>query len=161
MTIDEAEARIKALEDKLRNLQILVNPYQKELAELKKLVQQSNTVGGREVIFSDSFIIPSGEEASFGVPKAEIKVVLRFGDNSPIPPGPNRQQPGTSWTFADGVLTITFKGFRNQLGTALIKPGKLGNLADGRPFGFSMVHFLFGGVNFVTIQLYAGEGEYL
>ncbi|HEX4122165.1 MAG TPA: hypothetical protein VH619_16225 [Verrucomicrobiae bacterium] len=113
------------------------------------------TVGDREVLFTQSFMIPGGEQAAFDVIKAGVKVILRFAEN-PIDPN----KPATSSTFADNVLTITLTDFRNQQGTAFKNPRKLGNLGDGRPFGFNVVHHLFGTLNFVTVQFYAG-GDYL
>jgi hypothetical protein len=110
------------------------------------------TVGNREVLFNRSFIIPIGEEAVFDTPIGApgIKIAIRFDDNS------SELSPGATWAFADKILRITFKGWKNSLGTALKKPAKLGDLGDGRPFGFNIVHYFIGEVHFVTLELYAG-----
>jgi hypothetical protein len=110
------------------------------------------TVGNREVLFNRSFIIPIGEEAIFDTPfiAPGIKIALHFDDNSSEP------SPVANWAFTDQILKITFKGWKNSLGTALKKPTKLGDLGDGRPFGFNIVHYFIGEVHFVTIELYAG-----
>ena len=111
------------------------------------------TIGNREVLFNRTFILPIGEEATFDTPIGPpgIRIVIKFESNPP-----DQGQPGATWVFADQVLRMTFKGWNNSLGTSLRKPAKLGDLADGRPFGFNIVHYLIGEVHFLTFELYAG-----
>ena len=110
-------------------------------------------IGDRDVVYNGSFIIHSGEEALFDVPIGDpnIKISLVFDSASPDSGNSN-----TSWSFNDGLLRIVFKGWTNPLGSALIKPNKLGDAIDGRSFGFNVVHQHIGSVNYVNFELYLG-----
>jgi hypothetical protein len=121
---------------------------QSDYYNFKKMI----TIGDRESIFSRTFIIPAGEDAKFPVPigTPEIHVVLRFEELAP-----EKKAAETSWSLADGVLTIIFRGWKNGLGSSLTKPAKLGMIQD-KPFGFNVVHHHLGTINSVSFELYLG-----
>ena len=111
------------------------------------------TVGDRQVLLNHSFIIPVGEEAVFDTPPGQpgIKISIRF-DDTPAELG----QSSVTWAVVDNILRITFKGWTNTLGTSLRKPAKLGDLPNGWPFGFNVMHLFIGQVHFLTFELYVG-----
>jgi len=109
-------------------------------------------IGDKEVVMTQTMVIPDGETAffDFSINSEPIQISIVFETNN-VPDSERK----INWKLEDGILRMTFIGWRNSLGTSLIHPAKIGEL-NGQPFGFNLMHFLVGTVNLVTFQFYIG-----
>jgi hypothetical protein len=108
-------------------------------------------IGGKEVILSQTLLIPDGEEATVEtvVEGWTVKIIVHF-----IPNG--SEKPTVEWITEDDFLRMTFKGWRSTLGGGSQKPLKLGETETKRPLEFMVYHMRSGKLNRLDLQLLLG-----
>ena len=111
-----------------------------------------STVNGKKVIFSESFLLNEADVVEIGpaVPELPFKVTIKFITDDSL------NEPVGTWAFENDSLKMEFKGWKNQLGTALTKATKLGEL-NGQALGFTLAHHRIGNtMNLLHIQFLLG-----
>src|SRR5258706_16051548 len=105
----------------------------------------------REIVFSQSFLVPKGELVSFEcqIRSSQFQVEITFSQEV------SGSEPLIEWKLESGVLKMVFKNWKSSLGTSLKKPAKLGDV-DNLPCGFNAAHYLIGDIDYVHIEIYCG-----
>lgn len=111
-------------------------------------------IGGRDVVFNESFLVTKGEKVEFEITVAGqiLPLEITFVETGDVDP--------VSWTMAQGVLKMTFSGWgkRGSLMSSLTKPFKLG-VINGVTFGFNFSCTVNGDIYQVHFMAMSG-GEY-
>jgi hypothetical protein len=106
----------------------------------------------------ESFLIGDNEEARIettlgGQP---LTLLIRFVSSG----SPFKTKARMDWnTSTPGTVKFTAYDWENPLGTAVSEPIRLGEIGDGRPFGFQVAQSRVGNTNRVDFFLLV-SGEY-
>jgi hypothetical protein len=108
------------------------------------------TIDGRELVYSESFMARDDQVVELIVPLAatplRLSLVFEAGEGG---------ERTASWTTADGVTQVRFKGWSNAIGTAFREPSRLGEVG-GRALWFQVAHHRIGDSNLVHFYLLLG-----
>ncbi|MCB5288032.1 MAG: hypothetical protein LHW64_09535 [Candidatus Cloacimonetes bacterium] len=111
-------------------------------------------IGNRELVESYSLLIPEDEKAVVQVDISGWKFEMEIAfDNSP------KEKQGVNIVPNEKGAKITFVKWDNGVGTALVKPGLIAKLADGRELVFMASNYSIGGTNKFDIQLLLEGGS--
>jgi|GEM_PF-6044670 len=126
-------------------------------------------IGGRELFFSETFILPEGESASFDASAKGCP--LRVGVTAEKVPGALRAQATTNvipasdkdlQAGAGPLLAIRLENWNSSLPAIFLKPVRFGQLPDGTSLGYSLSVTAISGpttARIISLQLYVG-GNY-
>jgi hypothetical protein len=123
-------------------------------------------IGGREVFFSETFILPEGESASFdtsarGFPlRIEVTAekvpggVRAQATTNVIPPSAQEQKAG-----AGPLVKIQLENWYTTIPAIFLKPLRFGQLPDGTSLGYNLAVTAISGsttARIVMLQMYVG-----
>ncbi|MBZ6067943.1 hypothetical protein LA374_17260 [Aeromonas schubertii] len=111
-------------------------------------------IGGRDVVFNESFLATKDELVEFDILVAgqKLPIEITFVEGKDADP--------VSWTVVQGTLKMTFSGLakRGALMSSLSKPYKIG-VINGITFGFNFACSVSGNIYQVHFIVMSG-GEY-
>ncbi|HMD59852.1 MAG TPA: hypothetical protein VKG78_00380 [Opitutaceae bacterium] len=125
-----------------------------------------NLIGGREVFFSETFILPEGETASFnasarGSPlRIEVTAEKAVGGSRAqaitnlVPPSAEELQAGSG-----PLVKIRLENWSSAIPAIFLKPLQFGQLPDGTSLGYNLAVTAISGSTtawIVLLQMYAG-----
>ncbi len=94
-------------------------------------------IAGREVLLSESLLIADNEEALINTTLGGQPLTLRIRF---VTTGEKKSR--FQWdTSTPGTIKFTIYDWENPLGTTLTEPVRLGEIGDGRPFGFQLAQW--------------------
>lgn len=126
-------------------------------------------IGGRELFFSETFILPEGESAKFDA--AARGFPLRIEVTAEKVPGGLRAQattnvvPATDQEQQAGIgplLAIRLENWNSSLPAIFLKPVRFGQLPDGTSLGYTLSVTAISGpptARIISLQVYVG-GNY-
>jgi predicted cation transporter len=108
-------------------------------------------VGDKEIVFSETFIIETGDGAGGMTQVHDIPVGIVLVFKSAMPP----LGPKYSFNIKENIIHFEFTNWVNAATKHPVHIGKVGDI----PIGFMMTHQRVGEVNLVHFQLLSG-GKY-
>ena len=126
-------------------------------------------IGGREIFFSETFILPEGESAAFDASARGYP--LRIEVKAEKAPSGARAQATTSVTAASPqelqagagpLVTIQLDNWNSTIPAMFLKPVRFGQLPDGTTLGYNLAVTAVSGpttARIISLQMYVG-GNY-
>ncbi len=125
-------------------------------------------MGDKQIAFVTTLMVPDNQEAiveadfwvggeppphpggvGFNVVRAKLYITCKFIDG----------EGDVTYTFRGAYIEITFRGWKNPMGNAIVSPIKVGTINSplGQvPFGLSVASHYVSPINIVTLQIVTG-----
>lgn len=120
--------------------------------DTSRLRNMKTFIGDKEVFLSTVLLVPDHVQSRIEVNVQGwlFKLAIVFRPDA---------EGAANYVFApdgQGGLKMTFNGWKDSLGTAMLEPVKIGTAPDGRAIGFQIFHMRAGTMNRADIQILFG-----
>jgi hypothetical protein len=123
-------------------------------------------IGGREIFFSETFILPDGETATFDsaartFPLRIEVTALRVDGGLPSQAHVTVTPASVAVLQAGGgpVVTVRLENWDSTIPTLFLRPVRFGSLPDGTPVGYNVAVTAISGATtarLIFLQMYVG-----